>query len=220
MNLNIYLVEPNSSNIPLHQQLQLSSWETQFYSLMMMSATEPPDDEPADFDLRDTDVISGKDKFAQSYIGNLRFRDLVKTYREEYGRHERRVEKTRIIHEIIEIIASRDGRFLKRDEATGQWTELNASARHEKVSNSIKKSYLRVKQKAKKCQERKRKAMQQQKQQAESNTFARLYEMQQAIFRDLLAQDEARREDAAMQTEDDDDDLSFCSFTAFLNLCE
>jgi hypothetical protein len=112
-------------------------------SLPDVSSETGPASIITDNDLRDDDVVCGRDKFAQTYIGNQRLLDIIEFYRKEYPRTtERRGEKTRFISRIVAIIARNGGRFLKRDE-NNYWVEIDAAARHERVSNSLRKAFVR-----------------------------------------------------------------------------
>mmetsp|Transcript_54196 Transcript_54196/g.131503 ORF Transcript_54196/g.131503 Transcript_54196/m.131503 type:complete len:665 (+) Transcript_54196:211-2205(+) len=63
------------------------------------------------------DVLIGKGKFFQYHTGNVRFRFLVEEYREQYENAERQ-NKNPLCQEVVDLIKSRGGRFLKIRETT------------------------------------------------------------------------------------------------------
>lgn len=86
-----------------------------------------------------SDVILGRGRHQQEHPGNLELAKLVDSKREEYSKL-RKLEKTRIIREIVESFESSGGRFVERNEEDGsnsskvQWRESSTDARREKVS--------------------------------------------------------------------------------------
>ncbi|CAJ1946704.1 unnamed protein product [Cylindrotheca closterium] len=81
------------------------------------------------------DVILGRGRHQQEHPGNLRLAQLVDSKRQEYSKL-RKLEKSRIIREIVERYESSGGRFVERYEEKGtmQWRESSSDARREKVS--------------------------------------------------------------------------------------
>jgi hypothetical protein len=53
--------------------------------------------------------------------GNKRFRDLITSAIPDYDKAESRLEKSLVVHSIVEGIRSVGGRFLKADPAPGRW---------------------------------------------------------------------------------------------------
>jgi hypothetical protein len=136
-------------------------------------------------DLQGADVICGRDKFAQTYIGNRRFLDIIQSFREEYTSVSKRENKTLIIATIISIISSNGGRFLKLEDS--QWVEIDAAARHERVSNSLRKACIRHSVKESRRAQRSRKAVEQRQAAYDENSvFGRLLQRQQMLFESLL----------------------------------
>ncbi len=89
-------------------------------------------------DVGTTDVVCGRDKVAHTHSGNKYFRHIIQSYRDRYQRAKRREEKSRITAEIISIVESRGGRFLKLGEGNGNWVEVDAASVHEKVSHALR----------------------------------------------------------------------------------
>ena len=52
--------------------------------------------------------------------GNVRFRRLVRQYKGDYIAAEKRIRKDAIAREILDIIADRGGKFLRKIETKGK----------------------------------------------------------------------------------------------------
>ena len=85
------------------------------------------------------DVLIGKGKFFQYHTGNVRFRYLVEEHRERYENAERH-DKNPLCQEVVDLIKSRGGRFLKRTETTDSvsfptlWVEVSGREARKKTS--------------------------------------------------------------------------------------
>ncbi|CAB9512994.1 expressed unknown protein [Seminavis robusta] len=88
--------------------------------------------------VHDADVLCGRGKSSFNHPGNKRFRDLITSSIQEYDRADSRLEKSLVVHSIVEGIRSVGGRFLKTDQDTGKWTELDDRACREKVGHAIR----------------------------------------------------------------------------------
>lgn len=53
--------------------------------------------------------------------GNKRFREVITDSIPEYNRADSRLEKSLVVHSIVESIRSEGGRFLKEDRSTGNY---------------------------------------------------------------------------------------------------
>ena len=95
---------------------------------------------PFDESLHEHDVVCGRENWAFNHSGNKQFRVLIQTYREEYQTAKRRNEKARVVNEMIDIIKSRGGNFLKLDsEIDGAgWVAMSAAETYEKVSHALR----------------------------------------------------------------------------------
>lgn len=82
-----------------------------------------------------SDVILGRGRHQQEHPGNLNLAQLVDSNRQEYS-PLRKLEKSRIIRDIVERFESSGGRFVERCEEEGalRWRESSGDARREKVS--------------------------------------------------------------------------------------
>lgn len=53
--------------------------------------------------------------------GNRRFRDIITECIPEYNRANSRLEKSLVVHSIVESVRGEGGRFLKESQTTGDW---------------------------------------------------------------------------------------------------
>lgn len=84
------------------------------------------------------DVFCGKDRQSHTHPGNQVFRSLILDNREEYQNATMREQKTRITTSIIERVHLNGGRFVKFDEDTSSWFEVNKAYAHDKVSHALR----------------------------------------------------------------------------------
>jgi hypothetical protein len=67
----------------------------------------------------ENDILMGRGKAAINYVGNQRYRALVRTRKEDYALSRRTYVKENIAREIFEEISHRGGRFLQLVEEAG-----------------------------------------------------------------------------------------------------
>jgi hypothetical protein len=89
------------------------------------------------------DVVCGRGKGANNFIGNRNFRDLVMHYREAYWTFPRRADKRHICYEIIDTIHSRGGRFLVKNDGSdpsnnAEWIPIPLDKILVKVSQALR----------------------------------------------------------------------------------
>ncbi|CAB9530390.1 expressed unknown protein (Partial), partial [Seminavis robusta] len=72
----------------------------------------------------ENDVLLGRGTPCAENEGNVRFRRLVKERKVEYIAAEKRMRKDAIAREILEVIASRGGKFLRKLESTTELEQL------------------------------------------------------------------------------------------------
>lgn len=53
--------------------------------------------------------------------GNKRFRDIITECIPEYNQANSRLEKSLVVHSIVESVRGEGGRFLKETQSTGEW---------------------------------------------------------------------------------------------------
>ena len=91
-----------------------------------------------DDDIRPEDILMGQSPKFRKHSGNLFFRQEVVARYEEYLACSK-LEKTKLSREILDKIATRGGRFLKRiDDGTSLWEEVPEAEAREKVSSSFR----------------------------------------------------------------------------------
>eukprot|EP00934_Nitzschia_sp_Nitz4_P004316 Nitzschia sp. Nitz4//scaffold82_size85912//78903//79475//NITZ4_005154-RA/size85912-processed-gene-0.105-mRNA-1//1//CDS//3329558874//4306//frame0 len=131
------------------------------------------------------DVLSGRDRPTVSHPGNKYFRKIVAANREEYQTAPSRDAKTRITSRLLDMVRKMGGRFLKIEEETGVWVELDEAAAREKVSHALRsaKDPNRIKQK--KPRQVKKHVFSEEEDELFKNTLAD----QQRIFKELLARE-------------------------------
>jgi hypothetical protein len=91
------------------------------------------------------DVLLGRGRLIQENVGNIRYRNLIETYRAQYD-NARKKEKTRLTREIVQKISETGGRFLKHVDGdnrgktpnAGPWIEVPVDVAREKVSHSFR----------------------------------------------------------------------------------
>jgi hypothetical protein len=101
-------------------------------------------------ELRSNDVMMGRGAGMIHNMGNVRFRELVATRKEEYVRAERNHKKQTIAKQILAEIARRNGRFVRKvdkpeevkalgiPEGTQAWVLANSDAVLEKVKQALR----------------------------------------------------------------------------------
>jgi hypothetical protein len=86
------------------------------------------------------DVVYGRDRFAQEHPGNSHYIFLIDCWREEHDGHPeepaKKKEKTAIANRVVEAIAERGGRFLRRDELG--WVAVDDVVARYKVASSFR----------------------------------------------------------------------------------
>lgn len=91
------------------------------------------------------DVLCGRGKGANNFIGNRRFRAIVMRYRDIYSKCTRRSDKRVICHRIVDAVHSRGGKFLTKDTKNvienplmEGWTVLDEEKVIVKVSQALR----------------------------------------------------------------------------------
>jgi hypothetical protein len=140
--------------------------------------------------------IKGEDVFCcskfkretQAHTGNRRLRHLVLANRAEYQKATWRKDKTRITSGIIEAVHSFGGRFLRLNEQTGQWYEVDDTYAHDKVSHALRTAKDPERPRA----ERTRLAKATEPTETEERYFQAVFEEQQRIFRESIERRDKR----------------------------
>jgi hypothetical protein len=82
-----------------------------------------------------SDVLYGRDKSVQEHSGNIRYLNLIAEYWDRYDGASK-IEKKSITEEIVELVKTSGGRFLKMDDSG--WVEVSDVVARDKVSNAFR----------------------------------------------------------------------------------
>lgn len=88
-------------------------------------------------DVNSYDVLCGRGGGTNSQVGNRRFRKLVQEFQPIYLL-ARRKEKPLLARTIVLVIRKRGGRFLKKDEETGELFEVGDAKAEAKTSQALR----------------------------------------------------------------------------------
>jgi len=118
---------------------QMTNFKTQMGSSRVSSKSEETNQEviivPGP-----RDVLLGRGRLIQENMGNIRYRNLIESYRDQYD-IARKKEKTRLTVEIVQKVNNDGGRFLKQFNEDGEgttWVEVSTNVAREKVSHSFR----------------------------------------------------------------------------------
>jgi hypothetical protein len=95
-------------------------------------------------EINTNDVLCGRGGATNNHDGNRRFRSTVTEHQPEYL-EARKKDKAVIARRIVRIIRERGGRFLRRDENTGEWIDVGDRKAVEKTSQALREG-LEVRQ--------------------------------------------------------------------------
>lgn len=98
-------------------------------------------------ELNENDVLLGRGERAVRYVGNVRFRRLLRERRREYAAASGYHNKNEIAFQIVRAISKRRGRFLQRNESTtlvsddaGAWVMADNATILRKVKQAFRDS--------------------------------------------------------------------------------
>jgi hypothetical protein len=83
------------------------------------------------------DVLLGRGRAIQEHTGNLRCRQLVASYRDQYDRGTK-TEKTDIIRLVVEGVHKWGGRFLERSDDGAVWSQVTDDHARYKISHGFR----------------------------------------------------------------------------------
>mmetsp|Transcript_13770 Transcript_13770/g.20994 ORF Transcript_13770/g.20994 Transcript_13770/m.20994 type:complete len:218 (+) Transcript_13770:46-699(+) len=95
---------------------------------------------PFDFQPGQFDVVCGKGKKCFDHPGNKELRKTTQLSLEEYSQAKTKVEKSRIVTKIINIVKRQnpEGGFVKLDASSGRWHEVGDLLAREKVGQHLR----------------------------------------------------------------------------------
>lgn len=158
------------------------------------------------------DVVCGRgEKLCRIHPGNIWFRSVIDSHRDEYKRATHRETKTTLVRQIIDIVERRGGRFVKKVKLPAGsigWIRVDDRAAREKVGYAIRNEapLMDNAEKAAAAQQKKKKRrISEQHNLVQSKHQQTLYETQQRIFQQFMDKD---KKSAGTKHDDDDDDKS------------
>jgi hypothetical protein len=86
--------------------------------------------------VRAADVIMGRGHSVANHPGNRRFRHTIELIRPRYESARPNKAKTLIIAEIVALVKQTGGRFVKHDQATATWSEVDNNVAKRKVGQA------------------------------------------------------------------------------------
>eukprot|EP00429_Kryptoperidinium_foliaceum_P003190 CAMPEP_0176019962 /NCGR_PEP_ID=MMETSP0120_2-20121206/9658_1 /TAXON_ID=160619 /ORGANISM="Kryptoperidinium foliaceum, Strain CCMP 1326" /LENGTH=308 /DNA_ID=CAMNT_0017353049 /DNA_START=70 /DNA_END=996 /DNA_ORIENTATION=- len=129
----------DTSSLTVTPVLPLSQQHSNFMIATPVNAVTqqlPPLEEVTD--LHDNDVLFGRGKNFNNYKGNIAFRLLIEENRRKYESMSK-PEKTKLGAEIVKIVQSRSGRFLRESSrGAGLWIEVDDGDARRKVANCFR----------------------------------------------------------------------------------
>jgi len=87
---------------------------------------------------RDIDVVCGRGKAFNRHAGNKKMQEAVTKIKYHYRDAASQEEKSRIAHAVLSEIQGCGGKFLKYDESTRKWQELEYKVALKKIYHSIR----------------------------------------------------------------------------------
>ena len=83
------------------------------------------------------DVLLGRGKPYQDFIGNIRFGLLVDQYLDRHNMAPK-FEKTILSMSVVQTVKNRNGRFLKKNKETDMWDVVSDDAARDKVAHAFR----------------------------------------------------------------------------------
>jgi len=101
-------------------------------------------------DRTENDILLGRGKGPNNWIGNKRFREIIAKYQLEYFQSSRR-NKPNLAKQLTDQIRSQvpASRFLQLDSASGYWFEVSEDEAIRKTSQALREGKLQRKKKSK-----------------------------------------------------------------------
>jgi len=106
-------------------------------------------------DRNENDVLLGRGKGPNNFIGNRRFRELVAQYQQEYFELKRN-EKPIMAEKVAALVGKMEpaGRFLRLDASTGMWCEVSEQEAVRKTGQLLREGKLQRQKKRSNCSDR------------------------------------------------------------------
>jgi hypothetical protein len=108
------------------------------FSNSTMSIDEDENTKIPDSDIRETDVLMGQSYAFRKHLGTLWLAELIVDRYDNYNDKPKKKLKTQVSETIVEIIASKGGRFLKKSKKAIFWEEVDDKKAREKVASNFR----------------------------------------------------------------------------------
>lgn len=103
------------------------------------------DDAPYDIEhITEDDVLFGRGNSIASYVGNVKYRKVVRKYRDQYKASTKQY-KAYVTMQVIEEIWATGGRFVEKHQYRNRWRLVEMPRIHEKTSQSLREKLGREK---------------------------------------------------------------------------
>lgn len=86
----------------------------------------------------DNDVIFGRRCYISKHIGNCKFREVIEEHKQDYQQTDSKKIKISIGRSIVEHVCSYGGRFVSRDDETGQFYILTKGEAFKKTTRALR----------------------------------------------------------------------------------
>ena len=91
-------------------------------------------------EVREADVLCGRGGKSNHHPGNKRYRQVVSEMKQMYRSTEAKKSKTGLSRAIVDHVCEYGGRFVKKDESTGQYYVLSKAEARKKTSQALRET--------------------------------------------------------------------------------
>ena len=84
------------------------------------------------------DICCGRGKGRWNSPGNQRFKQVVQDNLQRYGDAPTKADKSRVVESVVTTIQKLGGRFVKKDESSGNWYQIGPRDARSKVAHAIR----------------------------------------------------------------------------------
>lgn len=88
-------------------------------------------------EVKDTDILCGKDKTFNLHKGNIRYRELIEAHGTVYAIATSKQAKTKITRAVLQILEQENARFLQPEE-NGGWSIVPRQKARDKTSHALR----------------------------------------------------------------------------------
>ena len=93
---------------------------------------------PSDFQPNAYSVMCGRGNSCFNYVGNRRFRVIATMFMAQYSTADSKLAKSKIVSQILDMIESSGGGFVKKNEKNGKWYEVSEAVAREKIGSQLR----------------------------------------------------------------------------------